>query len=80
MCVDVMGRGECCYQNKVQRNSKSSQDASGIIKRGRETEVRKNLEASPEMYFLSPTFQNGVLTLRNKYRNELSILCGSQGI
>lgn len=59
---------------------KSSKDASGIIKRGRETEVRKNLEALPEMYFLSPTFQNGVLTLRNKYRNELPILCGSQGI
>lgn len=52
----------------------------GVARMLRETEVRKNPEALPETYCLSPTFQNGVLSLRNKYKNELSILCSSRGI
>lgn len=73
--MGVVGREERCLEKKFQRML--SQDADGLVG---ETEVRKNLEALPETYCLSLTFQNGVLSLRNKYKNEFSILCGSQGI
>lgn len=76
MCM--VGSGKHCLEKRFQRKlEESNQVADGIVK---ETEVRKNLEALPGTCCLSPTFQNGVLSLRNKYKNELSILCGSQGI
>lgn len=68
------GAGRSCFG---ETQGRSSQDADELI---RETEVRKNLEALPETYCLSPTFQNGVLSQRNMYENELSTLCDSQGI
>lgn len=71
------GRSTVWRRSFRETQRRSSQDADEVM---RETELRKNLEALPETYCLSPTFQNGVLTLRNKYKNELSILCGSQGI